>query len=65
MTVMADSAIWFKCEDCGHPQYVPDSLELRYEYEECIYVDYIDCLKCKHINRVIAPAALRHDSARG
>jgi len=55
MTVMAELAVSFKCEECGKIQYAPYTLELRYEYEECIYVDYIDCNKCKHTNRVIDP----------
>ena len=59
MTVMADLAVLFKCEDCGYKQYGDYTLELRYEYNECIYVDYIDCEKCGHTNRVIEPVNKR------
>jgi len=65
MTVMADSALWFQCEECGHGQYTAYSLELRYEYEECIFVDYIDCEKCKHTNRVIDPIPTRYGVGGG
>jgi hypothetical protein len=59
MTVMADLAICFKCEECGHQQFTKYTLELRFEYQECIYVDYIDCEECRHTNRVIEPVNQR------
>ncbi|MBU2644482.1 hypothetical protein KKI24_07205 [bacterium] len=53
MSVEAQKAIYFECENCGHGQYGEYTLDHGWEDDRAVMVDTIDCEKCTHPNRVI------------
>lgn len=54
MSVLAEPAIFFKCEKCNHGQYFDDTLDHDWEDNphRAVRADNIDCEKCNHTNRV-------------
>ena len=53
MTVEAEKAIQFECEECGHFQYESYTLIGGSHEGRAVEEDYIDCEKCGHENHVI------------
>lgn len=53
MTVTAEKAIYFECEECGHGMYIDYTLDHDWEGDRAVMSDKIDCEECQHQNRVI------------
>lgn len=53
MTVTAEKAISFKCENCGSTQLADYSLEQGWYEDRAVNEDKIDCMACFHENHVI------------
>ncbi len=53
MTVEAEKAIQFECEECGRVQFSEDTLCYGRYADRTVKEDRIDCEKCGHENHVI------------